>query len=351
MGILSQVSIGDTSNNRSPEERTILQVRDLSIYFSRGQRIFGKNIEPIRAVDKVSFDVNESEFLSIVGESGSGKTSVARCIVGIVRPSSGSIKYGGKEVTSLSGKERLRYWKDVRMIFQDPFESLDPRADVFNTIARPIRYLLGINDHASITERVHRILEDVELVPEEVIHRLPHQLSGGQRQRVNIARALASEPKVLIADEPITMLDASQKLKILQLLYSLNKKRRLTVVIITHDLASAKAISDRILVMYAGNVMEAGPTGRVISNYFHPYVEVLINAVQSIGKLDAIDPDESKWIDAPSGSFLGCVFNPRCKYATDICRQVKPDLSERENSHVAACHNPLLQGDQARKGN
>jgi oligopeptide/dipeptide ABC transporter ATP-binding protein len=320
----------------------LLEVKDLSVSFARSGAIFRRPETEIKAVDKVSFEVKESEFLSVVGESGSGKSTIARCIMGLIHPTSGSIKFRGNEVSRLKGKEFLTYWREVQMVFQDPFGSLNPRDTVFQTIATPITQLTGEKNHSKIQETVIDSIQEVGLDPEYVMHRLPHQLSGGERQRVNVARALVSNPKLLIADEPVTMLDAAQRLNVLSLLMELKTRRKLTVVMITHDLASAKVTSDRSIVIYLGKVVEEGKTSEILSAPHHPYVELIASSTPKLHTKESYDRRNSvNTIEESAKITKGCVFRPRCKYATTICETTEPKLQDISPGHPAACHNPL----------
>jgi peptide/nickel transport system ATP-binding protein len=319
----------------------VLKVSNLRVLFSKRYGILNRARVTIRAVDDVSFELGESEILSLVGESGSGKTTIARCIMGLTTPTSGSIRYLDTEVTKLRGSALTSYLRSVQMVFQDPFESLYPRFDVYSTLSVPIRQLTGEKNAEIIRETISKLLLEVGLDPAETMTKLPHQLSGGERQRVSIAKALASNPKVLIADEPITMLDASHRLNILSLLLSLKSKRNLSVLLITHDLASAKFMSDRTAVMYLGRLVEIGPTEALLSKPHHPYSELILRSTPKLmgnKKMVVADPasDESMKIVT-----TGCAFEPRCKYATSICVESEPKLLEKSNLHYAACHNPL----------
>ena len=229
------------------------------------------------------------------------------------------------------------------MIFQDPFSTLNPRQDVLTSIMLPIRHLLGEKDPEVMRKSAYEIIEEVGLDPAEVAHRFPHQLSGGQRQRVNIARALAPNPKLLIADEPITMLDSEQRLNILSLLRSLKSKRNLTILMITHDLASAKLFSQRMLIMYMGKSVEEGPTKSILSRPFHPYVELIMSAMPDLeNETDLTGEDDIlSSIDQPESVSKGCIFRPRCAYATGICSDAEPPLTEKSSARLVACHNPL----------
>ncbi|MGI0091392.1 MAG: ABC transporter ATP-binding protein [Nitrososphaerales archaeon] len=337
---MSQVQLSGRSFEGPSSGSPLLQVKDLTVRFEK-KRSFGRRSAVINAVNNVSFSVNQSEVVAIVGESGSGKTTLARSIVGLLRPSSGSIMFDGSEITRLSEKQLHNYHRSVQVIHQDPFESLTPRLDVYTTLSIPIRKLLKIKDAKQVTERVQSLLQEVSLDPTEVMRRYPHQLSGGQRQRVNIARALAPEPRLLIADEPITMLDAAQRLNILYLLSNLKTKRSLTVLFITHDLASARLLCPKTMVMYLGKLVEEGNTEAVLSKPNHPYVEMILDAMPNlrIGEVAKSKPRPS--MEEGNPIIRGCVFNPRCSYRTEICKQVEPPLIERSTQHLAACHNPL----------
>jgi peptide/nickel transport system ATP-binding protein len=315
-----------------------LKVANLRVQFDQRHG----SSKTVLAVEDVSFEMGESEIVSIVGESGSGKTTLARCIAGLTHVTSGSIKYGGTEVRSLRGKDLVQYRREVQIVFQDPFGSLNPRHDVFTAISTPLRRLNGENSSSQLADKVQGLLREVGLEPNEVIRRYPHQLSGGQRQRVNIARALAPNPKLLIADEPITMLDAAQRLNIISLLSELNTKRKIAILLITHDLASAKILSHRILVMYLGRLVEEGPMEDVLSKPHHPYVRLILEATPSMQKqMGVLTNTSTALIEESMGVQNGCVFRPRCKYATSICNEVVPNLEEKSPSHQAACHNPL----------
>jgi oligopeptide/dipeptide ABC transporter ATP-binding protein len=321
--------------------RALLEVRDLSVTFRRRGAIRTAK-SSIKAVDNVSFQIRESEFLSIVGETGSGKSTIARCILGLEKPTAGSVIYNGINVANLGRREIKKYRKEVQIIYQDPFGSLNPRHTVFRIISIPLMQLKGEKDRAIIRRTVEDLLEEVGLEPSVVLYRYPHQLSGGQRQRVNIARALAPGPTLLVADEPITMLDAAQRLNTLALLMDLQSKRKLSVLMITHDLASAKVTSDRIISLYQGKVMETGRANDILTSPFHPYVQLILDSNPVIGST-------SKEIDFESyskGKNLrdhGCVFSGRCVFATDHCGTEEAKLLELAPSHFAACFHPLNQ--------
>ena len=329
------------SSSQGSDKTSLLQVQGLKAYFSSQSGLFNRKSYLIKAVDNVSFNVKESEFVSIVGESGSGKTTVARCIMGLTSPSSGSIFFNGDDVTNLKGAARHEFWRKVQMIYQDPFESLNPRRDVLSTISNPMKNLAGERNRNVIEEAAIKLLKEVGLNPDKVLKRLPHQLSGGEKQRVNIARALASNPQLLIADEPITMLDAAQRYNVISLLMQLRTKRKLSVLMITHDMASARMSSDRIMVMYVGKLVETGPSHDIFANPHHPYTELILSSTPGLqaqvqlGEVSSVSLEESLEVTE------GCVFRPRCKYATAICATTEPDLLEKTPSHMAACHNAI----------
>lgn len=305
----------------------LLEVNDLTVAF-----------DGFMAVNKVNFRVEKSEVVSLVGESGSGKTTIARCITRLAKPTSGSIKYKGVEVARLERRALRGYRKDVQMVFQDPYEALVPRLDVFTSISLPIRRLRGESNRSKIYEEVSSLLRDVELDPAETIHKFPHQLSGGEKQRVNIARALASQPALLVADEPVSMLDSALRLEILLLLEKLKSTMNLTMLMITHLLPSAKLFSDRIIVLYRGKVVEMGSVASVLRNPAHPYTELLISAVPHLGPKEQrkeipVQPSTEEPVRSE-----GCIFRGRCRYAAAKCAETEPPLVDGGNSHFAACH-------------
>ena len=315
----------------------LLELNHIKVTYGRGGQ-GGRPGTVIKAVDDVSLVINEGELVSLVGESGSGKTTLARVVLEFIRPQSGSIQYRGSGLRSLRGRRLKEYRKNVQIVFQDPYECLNPRQDVFTIVSMPMRHLLGMKDRNEMYNRVSKLLVELKLDPSEAIRKYPHQLSGGERQRVNLARALASDPEMLVADEPLTMLDAAQRLSTLVLFSELKKKRNLTVLMITHDLASAKMVSDRVFVMYRGKVVEAGPTGNVLTVPLHPYTKTIMAATPD---LDRRIPTPSKMeYDWDTDTVAkGCNYRPLCRYATQICAETEPPLEDKGGSHFAACHN------------
>lgn len=324
-------------------EGSFLEVDNLTVHFSKSVGVLGRFSKITKAVEKVSFGMKESEVLCLVGESGSGKTTLGRCIAALVKPTSGKVLFKGVDVTRFRGRELHQYRKEVQMIFQDPFASLNPRNDAFSIISTPIRKLNGEKDRTKVREEVNHLLLEVGLGT-EVMHKLPHQLSGGERQRVSVARALASRPRILVADEPVTMLDASLRMSFLQLFASLRKRRNMALLLITHDLASAKVMGGNTAVMYFGRIVEYGPTGAILSRPQHPYTELLLASTPRMNTPYATDEIMST-IEKSQKVTRGCVFRPRCPYATQICTEVEPPLEMKTRSHLAACHNWIGRSD------
>ncbi|HEY8028584.1 MAG TPA: ABC transporter ATP-binding protein [Gaiellaceae bacterium] len=308
-----------------------LEVRDLSKNFAIGGAL---RRQQLHAVEDVSFSLQPGRITALVGESGSGKSTVARLLARLYDPSSGSVLYDGGDIARVrSRKEVLRYRSQVQLIFQDPFGSLNPVKTVRHHIERPLR-IHRIVPSSEVEERVHELLTTVGLVPpDEVARKYPHELSGGQRQRVAIARALAVEPKVVLADEPTSMLDVSIRIGILNLMLKLKEEREIAFLYVTHDLASARYIADDILVMYAGQIVERGPVEQVLAEPLHPYTRLLLAAVHGeriedrrTGASAAVDPVE------------GCRFVSRCPLAVSVCSVMTPQLVEARPGQAARCH-------------
>ena len=296
----------------------------------------------IHAADDVSFELRPGTITALVGESGSGKTTVARLIARLHEPTAGSVLFDGGDVSKArpSRRELLRYRSQVQMIFQDPFGSLNPAKTILHHIERPLR-IHGIVESSEIEERAHDLLRTVGLVPpEHIATKYPHQLSGGQRQRVAIARTLAVEPVVLLADEPTSMLDVSIRIGILNLMLKLKEERRIAFLYVTHDLASARYVADDILVMYAGQIVEQGPIEQVLADPLHPYTQLLLSAVPDPGtgveakRIEIRKGLASAAVDPPAG----CRFVARCPIAIDVCSRVTPPLVEARSDQSARCH-------------
>jgi peptide/nickel transport system ATP-binding protein len=317
-----------------------LEVRDLTKHFPAQSGVFVRR-GSVHAVDDVSFTLSPGRVTALVGESGSGKSTVARLLVRLYDPTAGTIQLGDRDVARDRRRKAIRkYRSQVQMIFQDPFGSLNPAKTIHHHIARPLR-IHEIVPRNRVDARVHELLETVGLVPaEQVAAKYPHELSGGQRQRVAIARTLAVEPVVLLADEPTSMLDVSIRIGILNLMLRLKEEHRIAFLYVTHDLASARYVADDILVMYAGQIVEQGPVEQVLAEPLHPYTRLLLSAVP-----DARATPEQKRIPVAPGHAgaaidpaPGCRFVGRCPLAIPVCSQVTPALVESEPAQAARCH-------------
>jgi len=314
-----------------------LEVRDLSKRFPIGGAL---RRSQVHAVEDVSFALRPGTITALVGESGSGKTTVARLLARLYDPTSGAVLFDGDDVSRVRRRrDVLRYRSQVQIIFQDPFGSLNPVKTIRNHVERPLR-IHRIVPAAQVEERAYELLRTVGLVPpEEIATKYPHELSGGQRQRVAIARALAVEPKVVLADEPTSMLDVSIRIGILNLMVRLKEERGIAFLYVTHDLASARYVADEILVMYAGQIVEHGPVEEVLADPLHPYTRVLLAAVPDPAKRDAERIEMRKGlasaaVDPPEG----CRFVSRCPLAIDVCSRVTPALVEARPRQAARCH-------------
>ena len=321
----------------------LLEVEDLSRYFNlRG--VWSK--KTLHAVDDVSFAIGRREIVALVGESGSGKSTVARLLTLVYAPNSGEVRFEGKPISALRGRSgKLAYRGDVPMVFQDPYASINPAYRVSHGIMRAIE--LHRPDIRSADRRAEavRAMEAVGLYPAEtMLSKYPYELSGGQRQRIGFAQALALRPKLIVADEPVSMLDVSIRVGVLNLMTELRAREDVSILYITHDLASARYVADRVIVMYAGHIVETGPVEQVMAAPRHPYTQLLLSAVpdprvsrEETGPADAAEPP--KVVDpAP-----GCRFEPRCPFAIDVCRHVTPQLGEVAPSQFAACHVALME--------
>lgn len=294
----------------------------------------------VRAVDGVSFDIRKKEIFGLAGESGSGKTTTGRLLVRLLEPTKGKVIFDGKDITKLSDKELKPIRRRMQIVFQDPYDSLNPRMTVKEIVAEPLRVQRITKNEDEVVERVKAMLRDVEIVPpEEFLYRFPHELSGGQRQRVAVARAFVLQPELIVADEPVSMLDVSIRAEILNLMLNLVQKYGTSFLFITHDLAVSRHMCDRLGVMYLGELVETGPTDMVIGNTFHPYTQSLIAAVP------VPDPTSKRTGDVLSGEIpspvnppTGCRFHTRCPYAHTRCMVEAPHLIEVEPDHRVACH-------------
>ncbi|WP_143416067.1 dipeptide ABC transporter ATP-binding protein [Geobacillus sp. E263] len=315
----------------------LLQVKGLKKYFPITGGVFGKKIGEVKAVDDVTFTVYKGETLGIVGESGCGKSTTGRMLLRLIEPTEGSIVFEGKEVTKLSKSELRKMRRDMQMIFQDPFASLNPRHTVEKILEEP----LVVHGIGSKEERKKRVQEMLEVVGLGRYHakRYPHQFSGGQRQRIGIARTLMTNPKLIIADEPVSALDVSIQAQVLNLLEDLQKEFGLTYIFIAHDLGVVRHISDRVGVMYLGRLVELADSDQLYESPKHPYTKALLSAVP------IPDPEYKKESQLLSGDLpnpanppQGCAFHTRCSACMDICKQKRPEMKEVEKGHYVACH-------------
>lgn len=315
-------------------DEKILEVSHLKKHFNMGK---GKTL---KAVDDVSFYIRKGETLGVVGESGCGKTTCGRTCIGLYDKTDGEVLYRGKDIHSLKGKERKEFTKQVQIIFQDPYASLDPKMKVKDIVAEGIRAHKLLTNEKDIAAKVEELLETVGL-DKSYKERFVHEFSGGQRQRIGIARALAVEPEFIMCDEPISALDVSIQAQIVNLLERLQKEKGLTYMFIAHDLSMVKHISDRVMVMYLGKVMEITTSANLYSNPCHPYTKALLSAIP------IPDPEVERQkqriklegeIPSPINPGMGCRFQNRCKYATEKCKTEQPELKQVEEEHFVACH-------------
>jgi oligopeptide/dipeptide ABC transporter ATP-binding protein len=316
----------------------IIEVRNLSKFFPIHSGIFRKHVGDVRAVDDVSFDVRRGETLGIVGESGCGKSTLARAIVRLYEPTAGKIRFKGQDFTALAAGELKHARRDMQMIFQDPYSSLNPRMPVGKIIEEPL-FLHDVGTPASRQKKVGELLERVGL-RSDAVNRYPHEFSGGQRQRIGIARALALDPEVIICDEAVSALDVSVQSQVLNLLVDLQRDLGLTYLFISHDLSVVKYISDRVAVMYLGRIVELADSDKLYESPQHPYTQALLRAVPQPDPHRKSDPELLEGdVPSPSNPPSGCYFNPRCKFVTDRCREEAPTLIDvDEAGHFASCH-------------
>ncbi|MFC3885350.1 ABC transporter ATP-binding protein [Bacillus songklensis] len=316
---------------------SLLQVKGLKKHFSIKGGLFGKEIGTVKAVDGLSFDVKKGETLGIVGESGCGKSTTGRLLLRLIEPTDGQVIFEEKEITSLSNSEMRKLRREMQMVFQDPFASLNPRHTIEKILEEPL-IVHGIGNKEERRKKVREILEVVGLSSYHA-SRYPHQFSGGQRQRIGIARALMTKPKLIIADEPVSALDVSIQSQVLNLLEDLQKEFQLTYIFISHDLGVVRHISDRVGVMYLGQMVELAESERIYEKPLHPYTEALLSAVP------VPDPEFKRQqivlqgdLPSPSNPPVGCPFHTRCGKCMDICKTNRPVLKEIEPNHFVACH-------------
>ena len=321
-----------------------LSIVDLKKWFpvrkSFVSTLTSKETKYVKAVDGVSFDIAKGEIFALAGESGCGKTTTGKTLLRLLEPTGGHIYFQGQDITGIGKREMKDLRRRMQIVYQDPYESLNPRMTVHDIIAEPISIHSLADTTAEVDELIYRSLKDVELVPpEEFIGRFPHELSGGQRQRVAIARTMVMNPEFIVADEPISMLDVSIRAGLLKIMLKSGEAKGVTYLFITHDLAYARHICDRGAIMYLGKIVEMSDMDGLVNNPLHPYTVALMAAVPvpdpQIEKAKAIISGEVPTpIDPPSG----CRFHPRCPKATDLCNREEPKLKEHGEGHFVACH-------------
>jgi len=317
---------------------TLLSVRGLKKHFPIRGGILAREIDRVHAVDGVSFDIAPGETLGLVGESGCGKSTTGRCILRLIEPSEGAIHFQGRDVTKMDGEALRALRRDMQIIFQDPFASLNPRHTVGGIIGEALIIHALVKGRHEMEERVVQLLETVGLQPEHM-RRFPHEFSGGQRQRIGIARALAVEPKLIVCDEPVSALDVSIQAQVINLLEDLQEKFGLTYLFIAHDLSVVEHISDRVAVMYLGRVVEVATAEELYANPLHPYTEALLSAVpipdpKIKRKRIVLQGDVPNPIRPPPG----CHFHTRCPIAEPRCSQEVPVLKSAGGRHQVSCH-------------
>lgn len=322
------------------KDNTLIRVENLTKHFpiTRGI-IIQRQVGAVQAVDNVSFTIQEGETLGLVGESGCGKSTTGRTILQLYRPTSGNVYFREIDLTELKGEDLRRARRNMQMVFQDPFASLNPRMTVGNIIAEPLE-VHRIGNKKERRERVRELLDRVGMSP-HYVNRYPHEFSGGQRQRIGVARSLALQPEFLVLDEPISALDVSIQAQVVNLLETLQDAMGLTYLFIAHDLSMVRHISDRTAVMYLGKIVELATRDELYSHPLHPYTQALLSAVPipdpiQERKRQRIILEGS--VPSPVNPPKGCRFNPRCQYAVDICRQEDPEWREIIPAHWVACH-------------
>lgn len=321
-------------------EAVLLRVENLSMHFPVTKGVFGIKAGTVKAVDHISFTINKGETFGLVGESGCGKTTTGKCILRINKPTEGNIYYKGEEIAKQSPKDFAKYRREIQLIFQDPYSSLDPRNSVYSILQEAIISDGKPKTREEISSRVNELLNIVEL-DAGMSQRFPHEMSGGQRQRLGIARALACNPELIICDEPVSALDVSIQAQIINLFKKIQRKMGITYLFVAHDLAVVRHISDNIGVMYLGHLVEVTKAQHLYSNPAHPYTEALLSAVPVTDYYEEQKRERMELVGevpSPMNVPSGCPFHPRCQYATEYCKKEVPELKLIDENHLVACH-------------
>ncbi|MBF2713492.1 oligopeptide/dipeptide ABC transporter ATP-binding protein [Agrobacterium vitis] len=326
--------------SETPHPTPLLSTQDLTKSFTVGKTMRPGSGKLLRAVEGISLDVYPTETLGLVGESGSGKSTLGRCLTRLYDVSGGSLMFDGQDITKVDGKALKAVRRKMQMIFQDPSASLNPRRKVRDVLSEVLK-VHKIREGAAIEDRLAELMDLVGL-RREYLDRYPHEFSGGQRQRIGIARALAVEPKMIVADEPVSALDVSVQAQIVNLFSELREKLDLTYVFIAHDLAVVRQVSTRVAVMYLGSIVEIGETDALYANPSHPYTQALLSAIPQPHKREKRERILlTGEIPSPLNPPSGCKFSTRCPYAKDICRDLRPPLTPVSAERKVACHFPL----------
>ncbi|GGA91185.1 ABC transporter ATP-binding protein [Ornithinibacillus halotolerans] len=321
------------------DEKTLIEIKDLKKYFSVSRSFFKSSGQEVKAIDGISFNIREGETIGVVGESGCGKSTLGRNIIRLQKPTSGNIVFDGQDITNLSDGKLKSFRRQMQIVFQDPYASLNPKLKIGEIVGEPLR----VNKAGSSAERKDKVESLLERVGLETHYysKYPHEFSGGQRQRIGIARALTINPKFVVCDEPVSALDVSVQSQVVNLLQDLQEEYQLTYMFISHDLSVVRHISDRVAVMYLGKIVELGDTKDIYENPAHPYTRALLSAIP------VPNPREQRQreriilkgdLPSPINPPKGCRFSTRCPLATDLCREVEPELESKVNKQLVACH-------------